>query len=112
MALGDNCRSGCSTRDHDSWGACARGARLRVGWVETTKGMSRVADRLTERELGEYAHLRGQGVQPAGTSRHHIEEAKRVSDAVGKAYNAEKMAPTGLLPDRRVMAAAMDAGVL
>lgn len=112
MALGDNCRSGCYTKDHASWGECARSAALRVGWVETTKGLSRTADRLTERELGEYRDLRATGVQPAGTSRHHIEEAKRVSEATGKAYNAEKMAPTNLLTSKRVIAAASDSGVL
>lgn len=112
MALGDNCRTGCLTKDHRSWGECAKSAALRVGWVETTKGLSRTADRLTERELGEYRDLRATGIQPAGTSRHHIEEAKRISEATGSAYNAEKSAPTNLLKDKRTISAAVEAGVL
>lgn len=112
MALGDNCRSGCRTRDHASWGECARGANLRVGWMESTNGLSRVADRKTTQELYEYRELRKQGIQPEGTSKRALEEAKRISDTTGKAYNAEKMAPSNLLSSPKVIKAAAEAGAL
>ena len=112
MALGDNCRTGCLTRDHASWGECARGARLRVGWMESTNGLSRAAETKMQGELSEYRELRKQGIQPAGTTRHHLEEAKRVSDTVGKAYNAETMVPTNMLSSPKVIKAASEAGAL
>lgn len=112
MALGDNCRSGCRTKDHPDWGTCARAANLRVGWMESTNGLSRVADRKTTQELYEYRDLRSQGIQPEGTSKHAIEAAKRISDTTGKAYNAEKMAPSNLLSSNKVIKAAAEAGAL
>lgn len=112
MALGDNCRSGCRTRDHDDWGSCARASNLRVGWMESTNGLSRVADRKTTSELHEYADLRKQGVQPEGTSRHAIESAKRISDATGKAYDSGVSAPSNLLTSPRVIKAAVESGAL
>ncbi len=35
MSLGDNCRSGCTTRDHRSFGECARAANR---WLDYTRG--------------------------------------------------------------------------
>ena len=112
MALGDNCRIGCLTKDHSSWGACAKAANFRVAWMTSNTGLSRVADRKTEKELQEYRDLRKAGIQPAGTTRRALDEAKRVSEVAGKTYNAEKMPPTQLLPDKRTISAAADAGML
>lgn len=28
---GENCRSGCETKDHLTWGECARAGRINVG---------------------------------------------------------------------------------
>ena len=80
--------------------------------MESTSGLSRVADTRLQGELAEYRNLRSQGVQPAGTTRHHLEEAKRISDHTGSAYNAETMSPTTLLTDKRVIKAATEAGQL
>lgn len=107
-----NCRSGCLTQDHASWGECARAANLRVAWLSSTHGMSRAADRATTKELYEYRDLRAQGIQPAGTGRRHIEDAKRISDETGKPYNAEKNPPGQLLTDKRVIKSAQEAGML
>jgi len=112
MSLGSNCRSGCLTRDHASWGECARSARMTVGWMTSNTGLSRVADRKSEGELAEYRDLRKQGIQPAGTTRQALEEAKRVSDTIGKPYNAEKMVPTNLLTSTSVIKSATEAGML
>ena len=46
-----------------------------------------------DKELSDYRDARRQGIQPAGTSRKHIEEAKRASDIAGIAFNAETMGP-------------------
>lgn len=106
------CRSGCPTQDHKSWGDCARAANLRYAWLTSQTGLSRTADKASEHELQEYRDLRKQGIQPAGTTRRALEEAKRTSDLVGKAYNAEQMPPTALISDKRTVKAASEAGML
>ena len=32
---GENCRSGCKTKNHDSWGECARAANLTIAAGES-----------------------------------------------------------------------------
>jgi hypothetical protein len=79
--LGENCRSGCKTRDHASWGDCARASRITVTPVD---GQAKRIDH----ELGAYAEARRQGIQPAGTSLAQTQAAVRVSNDVGMAYDA------------------------
>lgn len=111
MALGDNCRSGCLSKDHTSWGDCARDAGLRVGWLETMVGYDMRKERSVQSELSEYKSLRDQGIQPAGTTRYALDAAKSMSDRIGKAYNAEKMPPVNMLTKQTVKAAS-EAGIL
>ena len=40
-------------------------------------------------ELKAYKDARAQGIQPAGTSMRHVQEAHRASEVLGKAYNAD-----------------------
>lgn len=40
-------------------------------------------------ELDAYSDARRQGIQPAGTSMKHVEEAHRASETLGRAFNAE-----------------------
>lgn len=112
MALGDNCRTGCHTRDHQTWGECARGARLRVGWAASASGLDKSADRAFDRELATYKAAVDEGLQPASTKPESVYEARRISDETGKVYNAEKAPPTGLLPDKRSIVAAQEVGYL
>lgn len=76
------CRTGCPTKDHDSWGECARTMNIQIGDL-TGQGQAKV----TDKRLRAYADARRQGVQPAGTqlwqSRLAIEKADRtgVADA-------------------------------
>lgn len=55
------CRTGCRTRDHRSWGDCARDSGLQIG--DLGHG---VAAR-TDRRLDAYATARGLGLQPPST---------------------------------------------
>lgn len=113
MALGENCRSGCRTRDHASWGECARSARLRVGWAASaTGGMDKTSDKKFNNELDLYARARADGLQPASTKPESVHEAYRVSEMTGTAYNSEIHPPTGLLPDKRTATAAQEVGYL
>lgn len=110
MTLGDNCRSGCRTRDHSTWGECARRSQLKVGWAASASGLDKTADRQFDRELQSYADARADGIQPAATTRAAVREAYRVSELTGTAYNGETMPPTALLPNKRVAEAAQEAG--
>ena len=57
-----SCRSGCPTKDHDSWGECARQMNLQIGDL-TGQGQAKV----TDRRLNLYADAKRQGLQPPGT---------------------------------------------
>lgn len=56
-----NCRSGCPTQDHATWGECARDSGLQIGDL----GRGVAAD--TDRRLNAYATARGLGLQPPST---------------------------------------------
>jgi hypothetical protein len=45
-------------------------------------------------ELKAYESARSQGMQPAGTSMHQIQEAYKASETLGRAYNANNMPKT------------------
>jgi hypothetical protein len=42
-------------------------------------------------ELQAYRDARAQGIQPAGTTMRHVQEAHRASEVLGKAYDADTM---------------------
>ena len=53
-----------------------------------------IPDKKWNSELQAYRDARAQGIQPAGTTRRHIEEAHKASEILGKAYNADTMPKT------------------
>lgn len=57
-----------------------------------------------DKELSDYREARRQGIQPAGTSQHHIEAAITASDTLGKAYNADYMDPTNKITKKNLKA--------
>ena len=93
MALGDHCRSGCRTKDHESWGACARAARLRTIYCASAKGAGGdlTAQKRWDKDLSNYRDARAQGIQPAGTTAAAVEKAVRWSDSHGRAFNADSV---------------------
>ena len=50
-----------------------------------------IPDKKWNAELKAYRDARDQGMQPAGTSMGHIQQAHKASEVMGKAYNAETM---------------------
>jgi len=50
-----------------------------------------IPDKKWNAELQAYRDARSQGMQPAGTSMRHIQEAYQASETLGKAYNSETM---------------------
>jgi hypothetical protein len=53
-----------------------------------------IPDKKWQGELAAYRDARAQGIQPAGTTMHHVEEAHKASETLGKAYNADAMPKT------------------
>jgi hypothetical protein len=50
-----------------------------------------IPDKKWNAELKAYRDARDQGIQPAGTSMRHIQQAHKASEVLGKAYNADTM---------------------
>lgn len=69
-----SCRTGCRTRDHTSWGACARAMGLQIG------DLGRGVAAATDRRLTAYATARGLGLQPPST---HTADSVAIMRAVG-----------------------------
>jgi hypothetical protein len=91
--MGENCRSGCKTKDHASWGDCVRNAGITVTPVD---GQAKKIDH----ELQSYHDARRQGIQPASTRLVDVRAATRASNDVGLAWNAgqDTFSATPLIP--------------
>ena len=50
-----------------------------------------IPDKKWTAELNAYKDARAQGIQPAGTTMRHVQEAHRASEVLGKAYDADTM---------------------
>jgi hypothetical protein len=53
-----------------------------------------IPDKKWNSELQAYRDARAQGIQPAGTTMRHVQEAHRASEVLGKAYDADSMPKT------------------
>lgn len=84
-----NCRSGCPTQDHASWGECARSARLQVGWCRSTFLLDKTRDKAHDRELALYREARDAGIQPDGTTTGKVRFAMDQSEKHGMRYGEE-----------------------
>lgn len=76
------CRSGCITKDHDSYAECLQAANASVVWGTQVRSK-------TEIELQAYRDARKAGIQPAGTRMAAIDAANATSDKYGAPFNAE-----------------------
>lgn len=88
MALGDNCSSSCTTRDHASWGECVRGKALHTAYMQDWKGHDATRQKKWDKDLDAYRAARAQGVQPASTQRESVDRAMRISESRGEAWKA------------------------
>lgn len=50
-----------------------------------------IPDKKWNAELQAYRDARAQGIQPAGTTMRHIQEAHKASEVLGKPYDADSM---------------------
>lgn len=82
------CTTGCPTQDCESYGACLKGKSARVAYCNSAGGMDYSSQKRWDRELSAYKDARAEGLQPSGTKLHQVENAKRISDATGTAFQA------------------------
>lgn len=81
------------------FGCKAAGLQLNTGDAHSSKTMN---NKKWDSELNAYREARAQGIQPAGTSMEKIQEARRASDAMGVAYDANTMPSTNLIHNKTV----------
>lgn len=82
------CRTGCTTKDHTTYGDCLRSAALRVGWAKSHLGIDASREKRKNTELGLYKEARAAGIQPATTRTPDIRKAMEVSEKAGAAFDA------------------------
>jgi hypothetical protein len=68
-----------------------KGLGLQMNTGDATRD---IPDKKWNSELQAYRDARAQGIQPAGTTMRHVQEAHRASEVLGKAYNADSMPKT------------------
>lgn len=90
MALGDNCRSGCIEKNHETYIDCLRDANIQTNAGDAA-GNKTMTKKRWDAELNAYANARSQGIQPAGTTMRAVNEAKAASDTLGVAFDAGTM---------------------
>lgn len=84
-----SCASSCTTKDHESYGACLRSKNLAATGLESTApSFARDRQKAWDSELNLYEKARKEGIQPETTSRKDIERAIAISDHTGTAYDA------------------------
>ena len=86
--MGENCTTGCATKDHATYGQCLKAKRTVVAYCNSANGQDYTAQKNWDRELDAYKDARRQGIEPAGTKMHQIENAVAISNEVGVPYKA------------------------
>lgn len=84
------CRTGCPTKDHDSWGDCLRASNLQMNAGDASSNMieSGWTEKKWNKELDLYRSARAQGIQPDGTSTAKVRKALEISEKTGVAYGS------------------------
>lgn len=83
------CRTGCPTKDCESFAACLRGSGIRVAYCNSANNFDFTAQKKWDAELDYYRDTVRQGIQPDGTTREKIDAAVAMSDITGTAYRAD-----------------------
>ena len=81
------------------FGCKAAGLQLNTGDAHHGKTMN---NKKWDNELNAYSEARAQGIQPAGTSMEKINEARRASDVMGKAFDANTMGNAAMIQNNTV----------
>lgn len=71
-----NCRSGCATQNHATWGECARAARIQID-----PDLSGGDRKRTDKRLDSYAQAKSLGLQPPSTKLADTQATMRAAGA-------------------------------
>jgi hypothetical protein len=93
-----NCRSGCRTKDHDSYAECLLAANVTIA-ATVTSPANFLFDK-TKKDLRAYQTARANGIQPEGTTVEKVRAAEDASRRLGRAYNAEKDPPASMIVNK------------
>ena len=81
------------------FGCKAAGLQLSTGDASNQKATT---NKKWEGELNAYREARSQGIQPEGTTMEKINEARRASDVMGKAFDANTMGDSRIIQKKTV----------
>ena len=81
------------------FGCKAAGLQLNTGDASNQKSTT---NKKWEGELNAYREARSQGIQPEGTTMEKINEARRASDVMGKAFDANTMGDSRIIQKKTV----------
>lgn len=82
---GENCRSGCRSKDHESYADCLKAARPASSNSTQTRSTLYGLENQREVEVTAYRAARSQGIQPATTRLADINHAVASSQKAGQA---------------------------
>ena len=77
--------------DHTKCGPECFGCKAKSLQLNAGDATRDVSDKKWTGELSAYRDARAQGIQPAGTTHKHIQEAYKASEVLNKPYNADTM---------------------
>lgn len=92
------CRTGCPSKQHDSYAECLRAANVQMPAVLTSP-LARMYDK-TKTDLSAYRTARANGIQPAGTTVEKVRDAEAASRLLGRPYDADVMPPADLIVNK------------
>lgn len=81
------CRDGCKTKDHATYGECCRASGVKPMMMDHTRGFDYTREKRWNAELSAYRQALSEGIEPAGTTMKAVEEARRISDSTGRAFD-------------------------
>lgn len=83
------CRTGCATKDHESYAQCLRVAGTKVAYSNSANNMDFTQQKKWDKELDFYRQARSDGIQPASTKTKDIQAAYAASESTGTAFQAD-----------------------
>lgn len=81
------CRTGCPTQDCESYAACCRTISVAKVSIAAAAHGPQTA-RQWQADIDHFRAARRQGINPAGSSRAHVDAALEASDRTGTAFKA------------------------
>lgn len=93
-----SCRSGCPTKDHDSYSDCLRDANVRVA-ATINSALSFAWDK-TRQDTTAYRAARVNGIQPEGTTVEKVRAAEQASRMLGRPYDAHTDPPANMIVNK------------